>query len=222
MKREEKERLHEDDAFVKFVSATWERIGRRRTLAAAALGLVAAALLGWAAWHGWREHLRNARLSAIDRADTREAMEKVREQYPNDPTLLLRLATAYARRGETGDLTRAESALERARAAAVAPLHKAVIELELAKAKMALEKYEPAFRLLDGLVASTEAAAEIRPLIRNEANWYAGRCLEHLGRAAEARSRYRRVVPDARTDRRDFWQELAAHRLSTLREDALD
>jgi len=166
-------------------------------------------------WIGVSRWRADKQRSAIDRAQTINQMKEVTETYPDAPDLLLRLGTAYALRGDEGDLARAESALQRAFDSARDSSQKALVALELGKAKIDLEKYEQALTLFDVAVQDKD----ILPLTRDAADWYAGRCLEQLGRAKEAAVRYARVTARKTGG---IWGMLAAHRQIKLRQEALD
>lgn len=169
-------------------------------------------VLVWIGVSRWRADKQR---SAIDRAQTINQMKEVTETYPDAPDLLLRLGTAYALRADEGDLVRAESVLQRAFDSARDSSQKALVALELGKAKIDLEKYEQALTLFDVAVRDTD----ILPLTRDAADWYAGRCLEQLGRAKEAAVRYARVTARKTGG---IWGMLAAHRQIKLRQEALD
>ncbi len=216
MKKEEKERLHQDDAFVKFVRAGWGTVlARRKTFSLVLLVLIGGVII-IAITAVVTEEMTDSRLNTIDTAETIQEMDHAAVKYPKDPTLLLKLGTAYARRGEQGDLEESEDLLRRALRAAGNPAERSMAALALAKIKMGLEKYEQAIKLFDEAASS----ADIGPVIRDEANWHAGRCLELLGRPQDARETYSRVAYTARSDG-NIWEALARYRQTELRQKPL-
>ena len=157
MKKQEKERLHEDDRFIKFVSAAWDKAVAQRTMSLLAVVVVVVILGAWAVVSGTRQHLADKERSAVETAETIEQMEQVAEKYPNAPALLLNLGRAYARRGDKGDLQKAGAALERALASSTVPLQRGMISLDLGIVKTkqgnlkgALEHLDEAARIAEG------------------------------------------------------------------------
>ena len=215
MKKQEKERLHEDDRFIKFVSAGWDRVVAQRRKSLLAVLVVVVSLGTWAVVSGTRQHLADKERSAVETAETIEQMEQVAEKYPNAPDLLLNLGRAYARRGDKGDLQRAGAALERALASSTVPLQRGMISLDLGIVKTNQGNLEGALEHLD------EAAriAEGRPVIASQANWHAGRCFELLGQPEKALERYSRIKQEGGDS---LWFKLAQYRQIKLRQKELD
>ncbi len=215
MKKEERERLHEEDRFIRFMSATWDRITARRRLFLVSVVVAAAVLLILAIVSGISRHSADQTVSAIDRAKTIDEMERVRENHPDEPELLLRLGNAYAVRGEGTDIEKAESTLQRALDLSPSGTRRALILVALGTVKLDLKKCDAALALFDEALKNRD----ISFLIRDEANWYAGRCLELLGQPDRAADRYSRISPAGRGG---TWEALAARRRTKLRQGSVE
>ena len=218
MKKEEKERLHEDDQFVKFVSRVWDRITERRRVVTMVLVIVVGGLLAAAVITALRQESGDRRRTAIDGAETIEEMEEVAKTYSSAPDLLLRLGASYAVRGEDGDLEKAESTLESAHRSAGDDFERALVSLELGKVKLDRGKHEEALKLFETAAKNRATQA----LIKDSANWHAARCLELLGRRKDAEERYTRVGVGGADGRGGTWKVLAAYRQSKMRQEALE
>ena len=81
-----------------------------------------------------------------------------------------------------------------------------------------MKKYDEALVLFD----EAAAASDVQALTRSEANWHAGRCLEHLGQPEKARERYDKM--GLFTERRSAgpWEALAEFRKAELRRESRD
>jgi len=213
-REQETEVVHEHDAFVRaMLSARDALVAKRGTVILAVLAVVAVLIIiavGTAIQEGRSE----ARLNAADTAETVDEMEAVAKDHPGDADLQVRLARAYIARGGSADLSKAEEHLARAVSAADDGLQRAVAALELGKVKIDLGKYEEALALFDKTSSIPEAAT----IVRAEAEWYAGRSLEVLGRYEEARKRY----DDLRDEGRGVWSEMAQFRKTEMRRTSLE
>jgi len=217
MKKEEKERLQEDDAFIKFVNRTWEKIVGRRRMFLALVAVLVIGLVAYVVAYTIVDRASDKALTQIDTAETLKEQEAALAQQPNSPDLLLKLGSAYARRGTKDDVQTAEGLLARALKHAKTDLQNGVISLALGKVKMDLGQSKAALELLEAALDNRHAAA----LYRSEANWHAGRCLEFLGRTDEAADRYRDIYA-ARESAGDIWVLLAQYRATKLRQAALE
>ena len=213
MRKEQKERLHEDDRFVKTVSAAWDKVLERRTMVLTTLAVVSVVFITVAVFAGLREVQSRRALDALAAAETIEEMEAASESYPRAAELLLRLARQYHERGEEGDLERAQQTLERAAKAADTDLLRGLTDFALGKVKKDRGHHEQALEHLDAALRNHRT----RPIVGNEATFLAGRCLELLGRHEEASERYITL----REERQSVWQQLAEYRLTKLRQDGL-
>jgi tetratricopeptide (TPR) repeat protein len=218
MKKEEKERLHEDDRFIKFVSSMWDKVTARRTVALTVVVVVVAVFLGIAVVSGVAEGMRDRALSAADTAETIEEMEKVTAEYPDVVELRLRLGAAYAQRAKDGDLVKAEAEYQAAVNASSDGFERGVALLALGKAKMGLKKYEEAAVALD----AAAKVPETQSLVGDTAKWHAGRCYERLGKAEEAAIRYDAIGGVGRTQANDLWKLLADYRQTKMKQNTLD
>lgn len=218
MKTEQKEKLHEDDWFVKTVRALVARIRTRPTVFNSVLLLLGVGLICLAFVRGCEEQVTTKALDVTDTAENIEEMEQAAERYPGNADLLLRLGDAYLHRGQEGDLDKAASVLETAVRGAQNTLQEGMASLALGKVLMNSEEYGKAFEVF----AKASTVSETSPLIRDEANWYAGRCLEHLNRIDEALERYGRVVLEGSGGRGGMWASLARYRQIRLRQQSLD
>lgn len=216
-RNEENEAVHEHDAFVKLMLGLKDSALAKGRALALLIAAVVAALIIIAVVAAINEYNTNARLNAVDSATTIDEMEKAAEEYPNDVGLALKLGQAYMLRGKEGDVEKTETHLARA-VAAGDDLERAVSALALGKIKTDIGKHEDALKLF-------EDAAEIssaQTFTQDEANWHAGRCLEHLGRVEEARERYDRVQGPKPGERPTPWFSLARFRTAELRRASLE
>ncbi|MFO7898902.1 MAG: hypothetical protein R6V58_07565 [Planctomycetota bacterium] len=213
MKKEQKERLHEDDRFVKLVSGAWDGVLARRRRFLLLTLLVTGALLAFAVFSGVREVVTKRALNAVDTAETIEQMAAAAKQHPGRADLLLELGRRYHQRGDEGDLARAEEALAKAADAADDKLLEGMIELARGKVEMDRAAYEAALAHFDAAANNTRA----RPLVGNEATFLAARCLEHLGENEQAAERYASLEEETNS----LWQQMAQFRLTKLRQNPL-
>jgi tetratricopeptide (TPR) repeat protein len=211
MKAEEKEHLLHDDRFVQFMSGTWDMMQSRRRIMLFILAVIVGIGAVIAVTAGMSEVRLDRRRSSVDMADTIEEKENVADEYPDAVDLLISLGTDYALRGREGDLDRAAETLRRALDAAEKPLYRALAAIELGKVNVELGRYDEALRLFDE-VADTRPA---QPLLTNEADWHAARCLELLGRHEEAATRYARIGTRGAGG---IWQALAEFRRIRMRQ----
>ncbi|MFH1732328.1 MAG: tetratricopeptide repeat protein [Planctomycetota bacterium] len=216
-RNEENEAVHEHDAFVKLMLGLKDSALAKRQTLGLVIAAAAAALVIIAVVAAINEHTANVRLNVVDSATTIDEMEKAAEEYPNDVGLALKLGQACILLGKEGDLEKAEAHFARA-AAAGAGLERAVSALALGKLKTDLGKHEDALKLFEDAAEVSSAQTPTQ----DEANWYAGRCLEQLGRAEEARERYDRIQGPKPGERRTLWFWLAQFRTAELRRASLE
>jgi len=215
---EENEAVHEHDAFVRLMLGLKDSALAKGRALALVIAAVASALIIMAVVAAISEYTTNVRLNVVDSATTIDEMEKAAEEYPNDVGLALKLGQAYILRGEEGDLEKAETHLARAVAAAGDDLERAVSALALGKVKTDIGKHEDALKLFEDAAEVSSA----QTITQDEANWYAGRCLEQLGRVEEARERYERVQRPKQGERPTPWFSLAQFRTAELRRASLE
>ncbi len=218
MKKQEKEKLHEDDGFVKFAKSVWGAVSARQAAAKIVLAVIVGLLVAVAVVSATREEMTDAELSAVDGAETIDQMVKVAKRYPKAVDLQLRLGTACVRRGEKGDMELAEAAFERAVGSARNSLEECLAGLALGKVKMDLRKYEQALQFFEKAAGVTEVSS----LIGDEATWYAGRCCELLGKPEEAGRRYDRIRMYSGRNRGGTWESLAEYRQTKMRQESLE
>jgi len=216
MRPEEKERLHTDDAFVRGVSALGRSAAARWKVMTVAILAVGTVLGVWAVTAWMAEATTEARLNAVDAAESIHEMEEAGEAHPDAFDLSLKLGGAYARRGEPGDISKSETAFGSALETARNGLDEAVAAVALGKAKMDLEKFDEALKLFDRAADLEEG----RGLVTNEAHWHAGLCLEKLGRPDEARDRYSRIGLGGGGE--GTWLSLAQYRRTQMRREMSD
>jgi len=215
MKKREKEKLHEDDRFLQFVRGLWQKATTRRRLFNLTVTLAVCTLIAVAVIAIVHESKIESRRAAIDRAQTIDEMAKAAERY-TDVRLQMRLGIGYWERGEQGDTERAAEAFSRALQAARNGHERGLASLALAKAKMNLGQHEEAYKLFDAAARISETGL----LIGDEANWYAGRCLELMNKPEDARERYRRI--ELRKGAETTWVLLARYRQTQMRRKLLD
>ena len=216
-RKEENEAVHEHDAFIKLMLGLKDSALAKQRPLALGIAAVAAALIIWAVVSAINEHNTNTRLNVVDSATTIDKMEKAAEKYPDDVGLALKLGQAYVLRGKEGDLAKAEAHLARA-VSDGDDLENAIAALALGKVKMDLAKYEDALKLFEDAAEVSDA----QTITQDEANWYAGRCLEKLDRLEAARDCYARIQTPREGERPTPWFLLARFRTAELRRGALD
>lgn len=218
-KRDQEEQVvHEHDAFIKMMLGLKDSaVAKQKVLTISVivvvLGLIAAAVI-----FAVDERRTDAQLNAVDGALTIEEMETAAQKHPDDVGLLLRLGQAYALRNDAGDIAKAQDRIGKAAAAAKTDLEKAVASLALGKIKMDLKKYEEALLLFDGAAA----ALDVQSLMQDEAQWHAGRCLEHLNQPEKAGERYDKVGLYTAQRSSSPWTALADFRKAELRRESLE
>jgi tetratricopeptide (TPR) repeat protein len=218
MKHEEKERLHEQDRFIKFMSGLWDRITARRTVAlsvvvAFALILVATAVVG-----GVREVLRDRALNRADTAETIEEMEAAVAKHPDVVDLRMRLGVAYVQSETAEGFSKAEGHYQAAVNATRNPLERGAALLALGQVKMELKKYTDAAEVFDAAARIEEA----EDLIGDAAIWHAGRCYELMGEADKAAARYESIGSLGGNQGEDLWRTLAGYRQMKMKQGVLD
>jgi|GEM_PF-5385615 len=218
MKKEQKEKLHEDDWFVKTVRSFLTKVRTRPTVLNSVLLVLGVGLICLAVVRGCEERITSKAMDVTDTAKDIDEMERAAERYPGNADLLLKLGDAYLRRDEERDIEKAINMLETAVRRAQNGLQEGMACLALGKVLMNKEEYGQASEVF----AKASTISETSPLIRDEANWYSGRCLEHLNRIDEALERYGRVVLEGSRGRGGMWASLARYRQIRLRQQSLD
>jgi tetratricopeptide (TPR) repeat protein len=200
---------HHEDVFTRGVGKVldhtqenWRQV--RTILIAAAVAIVLAIVAyGVVTAHG------EAALDEVDTARTIPEMEAAAKEHPEDVGLLMRLGYAYARRSpEKADREKATEAFRKA-ADASDGVSRGIALAELGKIQYDLGRFEKALKNLEAAAGRSDSS----DFIREEANWYAGRCLEELGRDEDARRKYEIITA---APRGRIWNYLAKYRLTQM------
>jgi tetratricopeptide (TPR) repeat protein len=209
---------HHEDAFTRGMGRVLDHTQENWRQLRTVLIIVAVLLVAGIVAYGIATGQSEAALNEIDTAETIEEMEAAAKEHPGSVSLLMRLGYACARRSaEDADREQAAGAFRRAADAAGenSAAAKGIALAELGKMQYDLGQFEDALRSFEA-AAALEAS---RDFVGEEARWYAGRCLEELGRDDDARSKYQSITV-ASSD--SLWNYLATYRLTQLRRKAFD
>ncbi len=220
-KHQEEQAVHEHDAFIKMMIGLKDGVLAKQKVLTSALFVIVAGLVAIAILSALSEQQADAQLNTADAARTIEEMEAAVAECPDDVGLHLRLARAYGAREKKkeGDEQKIYDLLQRAAAAADTDLDKTVTALALGKVEMDMKKYEDAL----GHFNDATAAQPLQELASDEANCYAGLCLEKLGQSKEALERYERVGQlSAGQQSATPWKAFADFRQAELRHESRD
>ena len=215
---EEEQVVHEHDAFIKMMIGLKDGALAKQKVLSIALAVIVVGLIAVAVHSAIDEQRIDSELNTADTALSVEEMEAAAATCTDDTGLLLRLARAYGERKKAGDAEKTHEVLTRAVAAADNDIEKAVAALALGRVKMDMKKYDEALDLFN----NAAAVSDVQALTQDEANWHAGRCLEHLGQLEKARERYEKI--GLFTERRSAgpWKALAEFRKTELRRESRD